>query len=207
MKRFIATALFGALALMPANSSVTYPMSYSRQKNFDHIKTDRRFWAKMTAKDWDNFSPETRKEAFKNMIRYAIAENGVGKGYGKPQSVVERNIFAISEHESGWNHWALSKTGDRGVMQLAEKTIRKYIEPLDRNIKISEDSMEKVYDLFYNPWLNIRLGVSWYDTLLKENNGRIIETTKAYNTGTKNIKSERAKIYYSKVRRIMERLR
>ena len=87
-------------------------------------------------------------------------------------------VFAIIKTESNFDENAVSKSGAIGLMQLMPETAKERAEKL--NIEYTEETLYSSED-------NIRLGISYYKTLLDYYNKNYILAFVAYNEGIGNV--------------------
>ena len=87
-------------------------------------------------------------------------------------------VFAIIKTESNFIESAVSKSGAIGLMQLMPETAKERAEKL--NIEYTEKTL-------YNAEDNIRMGISYYKTLLDHYNENYILAFVAYNAGIGNV--------------------
>ncbi len=81
-------------------------------------------------------------------------------------------IIALSliRQESGFNKRARSHVGARGLMQLMPSTARQFRKRLKKKH-------------LYNPNLNIKIGTSYFNNLMKHYNNNLVYSLAAYNAG------------------------
>lgn len=89
--------------------------------------------------------------------------------------IKDKIILSLIRQESGFNRYARSPAGARGLMQLMPATARSF----KRNITRRK---------LYNPNLNIRLGSRYLKYLLKKYKGNLTYVFSAYNAGEGNLK-------------------
>jgi soluble lytic murein transglycosylase len=83
--------------------------------------------------------------------------------------------LSLIRQESGFNHYAKSSVGARGLMQLMYKTAKRFKTKLKKR------------DL-YKPNLNIRLGTKYLEKLHKKYDKNLVYTLAAYNAGESRVK-------------------
>jgi soluble lytic murein transglycosylase len=85
-------------------------------------------------------------------------------------------IIALSliRQESGFNKYARSHVGARGLMQLMPNTARQF----KRKLKTKH---------LYNPKLNIKIGTEYFNQLLENYNNNLVYSLAAYNAGEKRV--------------------
>ena len=86
--------------------------------------------------------------------------------------------FAIIKTESNFDEKIESKSGAIGLMQLMENTAEEQAERL--NIQYSKE-------MLYNPEMNLKLGLNYFNTLLDYFNQNYILAFTAYNAGLGNV--------------------
>lgn len=89
-------------------------------------------------------------------------------------NVEEKVILSLMRQESGFNRYARSPAGARGLMQLMPATARMY----KRNLPKKK---------LYNPELNIKIGTKYLKYLLKKYDGNLTFVFAAYNAGEGNL--------------------
>jgi hypothetical protein len=79
-------------------------------------------------------------------------------------------VLAMIEHESGFNHEAVSTTEDTGLMQIN---------------KVNHDQLDEKYrcDDMLNPYQNVYSGIKIVGSYLKKYDGDITKALMAYNMG------------------------
>jgi len=98
--------------------------------------------------------------------------------YSKENDVDPLLVFAIIKTESNFKKDATSKSGAIGLMQLMPETAKEKAGKL--NINYTENTL-------YNPEDNIKIGISYYKTLLDYYNQNYILAFVAYNAGIGNV--------------------
>ena len=86
--------------------------------------------------------------------------------------------FAIIKTESNFEEKVVSRSGAIGLIQLMENTAKEQAQKL--NIEYSKE-------LLYNPEINLKLGLSYFNTLLDYYNQNYILAFTAYNAGLGNV--------------------
>lgn len=86
--------------------------------------------------------------------------------------------FAIIKTESNFDETAESKSGAIGLMQLMDTTAKEQAEKL--NIQYSKE-------ILYDPEINLKLGINYFNTLLDYYNQNYILAFAAYNAGLGNV--------------------
>lgn len=86
--------------------------------------------------------------------------------------------LSIIKAESNFDEDVVSKSGAIGLMQLMEKTAEEQAEKLE---------MEYTKETLYNPELNLKLGLNYFNTLLDYFNQNYILAFAAYNAGLGNV--------------------
>ena len=86
--------------------------------------------------------------------------------------------LSIIKTESNFEKTAESPSGAVGLMQLMDTTAKEQAEKLD--IKYSKD-------ILYNPEINLKLGINYFNTLLDYYNQNYILAFAAYNAGLGNV--------------------
>ena len=101
----------------------------------------------------------------KNYIKMLLIDNAKKSNYVKPSLAL-----AIAQVESNFNTNAISNKGAIGVMQIMPKTARDlYGIPKHK---------------FFDPIINIKIGISFLDHLIKKYKGRIDIALSHYNGGS-----------------------
>jgi soluble lytic murein transglycosylase len=116
---------------------------------------------------WDALSPVTQKQ-----LLYELA--------GK-EKVDPLLLAAIIRSESGFNPFAESNKGARGLMQLMPSTAEQMARELKLNYQDSDD--------LYTQDVNLRLGARYFSNLLKSFNGSLVLAVAAYNAGPSKVKA------------------
>ena len=86
--------------------------------------------------------------------------------------------FAIIKTESNFNEKIESKSGAIGLMQLMENTAKEQAEKL---------KIEYTKEVLYNPAMNLKLGLNYFNTLLDYYKQNYILAFTAYNAGLGNV--------------------
>lgn len=86
--------------------------------------------------------------------------------------------FAIIKTESNFDEKVESKSGAIGLMQLMDKTAREQAEKIN---------VEYTKDMLYNPEMNLKLGLNYFNMLLDYYNQNYILAFTAYNAGLGNV--------------------
>jgi len=86
--------------------------------------------------------------------------------------------FAIIKTESNFREDAVSNSGAIGLMQLIETTAKEQAQKLD---------MEYENEILYNPELNLKIGLNYFNTLLDYYEQNYILAFTAYNAGIGNV--------------------
>ncbi len=116
---------------------------------------------------WDALSPVTQKQ-----LLYELA------GQEKVDPLL---LAAIIRSESGFNPFAESDKGARGLMQLMPSTA----EQMARELKINYQDADDLY----TQEVNLRLGARYFSNLLKSFDGNLILGIAAYNAGPAKVKA------------------
>jgi soluble lytic murein transglycosylase len=88
-------------------------------------------------------------------------------------------VGALIMAESAWNPHAFSRVGARGLMQLMPETGRRIAESL--GVAVATD------DQFFDPTLNLRLGVAYLGDLCRRFEGRLPLVLASYNAGEEQV--------------------
>lgn len=88
-------------------------------------------------------------------------------------------IYAVIHSESKFDHYAVSATDARGLMQVQEETARDCVKKLGIKNFTS--------DMLFEPDINIRIGCYYLDKLIKKYNGKTELALAAYNGGPGNV--------------------
>ncbi len=86
--------------------------------------------------------------------------------------------FAIIKTESNFEEKAISKSGAIGLMQLMESTAKEQAQKLN---------IEYTKEVLYNPEINLKIGLNYFNTLLDYYNQNYILAFTAYNAGIGNV--------------------
>lgn len=86
--------------------------------------------------------------------------------------------FSIIKAESNFEESVVSKSGAIGLMQLMEKTAEEQAKKIN---------VEYTKDVLYNPEMNLKLGLSYFNTLLDYFEQNYILAFAAYNAGLGNV--------------------
>ena len=116
---------------------------------------------------WDALSPVTQKQ-----LLYELA--------GK-EKVDPLLLAAIIHGESGFNPFADSPKGARGLMQLMPSTAEQIARELKLNYQDSDD--------LYTQDVNLRIGARYFSNLLKSFDGSLVLAVAAYNAGPAKVKA------------------
>lgn len=116
---------------------------------------------------WDALSPVTQKQ-----LLYELA--------GK-EKVDPLLLAAIIKSESGFNPFAESHKGARGLMQLMPTTAEQIARELKLNYQDSDD--------LYTQDVNLRLGARYFSNLIRQFDGSLVLAIAAYNAGPAKVKS------------------
>ena len=115
---------------------------------------------------WDALSPVTQKQ-----LLYELA--------GK-EKVDPLLLAAIIKSESGFNPFAESHKGARGLMQLMPATAEQIARELKLNYQDSDD--------LYTQDVNLRLGARYFSNLIRQFDGSLVLAIAAYNAGPAKVK-------------------
>lgn len=88
--------------------------------------------------------------------------------------------LAIIKTESNFEEKIQSRSGAIGLMQLMDKTAKEQAQKLN---------IEYTKDVLYNPEINIKIGLSYFDNLLEQFKGNYILAFAAYNAGMGNVRN------------------
>lgn len=91
-------------------------------------------------------------------------------------------ILSLIRQESAFNPKAKSRVGARGLMQLMPQTARRFKKRV------------KAYQL-KKPKLNLKIGIKYFNKLLKRYDGNLIYTLAAYNAGEGRVKRWRREVF------------
>jgi len=86
--------------------------------------------------------------------------------------------FAIIKTESNFEENAVSKSGAIGLMQLMATTAKEQAQKLN---------VEFEMEILYNPEINLKIGLNYFNTLLDYYNQNYILAFAAYNAGLGNV--------------------
>ena len=86
--------------------------------------------------------------------------------------------YAIIKTESNFDEKAISSSGARGLMQLMEKTAEEQAKKIN---------IEYATEILYNPEMNLKLGLNYFNTLLDYFKQNYILAFAAYNAGLGNV--------------------
>lgn len=86
--------------------------------------------------------------------------------------------FAIIKTESNFEENAISKSGAIGLMQLMENTAKEQAKKL--NVEFEKEKL-------YNPEINLKIGLNYFNILLDYYNQNYILAFAAYNAGLGNV--------------------
>lgn len=100
--------------------------------------------------------------------------------YSNELSIDPMLTFAIIKTESNFVEYAESKSGAIGLMQLMENTAEEQAEKLGVNYS---------KEILYNPEINLKLGLNYFNTLLDYYNQNYILAFAAYNAGIGNVQN------------------
>lgn len=98
--------------------------------------------------------------------------------YSEELNIDPMLTFAIIKTESNFNEKIESKSGAIGLMQLMENTAEEQAEKLNIEYKKS---------MLYEPEINIKLGLNYFNTLLDYYNQNYVLAFAAYNAGLGNV--------------------
>lgn len=98
--------------------------------------------------------------------------------YSEELNIDPMLTLSIIKTESNFDELAESSTGATGLMQLMDNTAKEQAEKLD--IKYSKG-------ILYDPEINLKLGINYFNTLLDYYNQNYILAFAAYNAGLGNV--------------------
>lgn len=98
--------------------------------------------------------------------------------YSEELNIDPMLTFAIIKTESNFEEKSKSKSGAIGLMQLMESTAEEQAEKLN---------MEYTKEMLYNPEINLKLGLNYFNVLLDYYNQNYILAFAAYNAGLGNV--------------------
>ena len=151
-----------------AESGTCTPLSVSRKPSFS-------FSGK-----WPGYSRDSRASVrYDKQIDY----------YGRRYNIDPDLIKAIIKAESGFDRYAVSSAGARGLMQLMPGTARE--------MNVSDP---------FNPDQNIAGGVRYLRSLLKMFNGNVVLSLAAYNAGPNQVKRSRGVPRITETRQYIKRV-
>lgn len=111
-------------------------------------------------------------------ILYPIKYEEYVYEYSKNLNIDPMLTYAIIKTESNFEEKAESKSGAIGLMQLMENTAEEQAEKM--NIGYSKE-------ILYEPEINLKLGLNYFNTLLDYYNQNYILAFAAYNAGLGNV--------------------
>ncbi|UOD34625.1 lytic transglycosylase domain-containing protein [Deferribacteraceae bacterium V6Fe1] len=190
--------MFNFYLVKKVNSYVTYSENLS--KKYSKLQTELDNTLKLL-----NFYLDVQKiseliEQFDTQYnKYTITDIA----YSIVEESVKNNLdpylmLAIIKTESSFNYKSVSRKGAIGLMQLLPDTAYYISEKVD---DLSVENKKEIFD----PVINIRLGINYYNYLLTKFNGNEEMAIAAYNLGPRNIYKYLArgrkipKFYYYKV--------
>ena len=98
--------------------------------------------------------------------------------YSEELNIDPMLTFAIIKTESNFDKKIVSKSGAIGLMQLMESTAKEQAEKLD---------IEYTKEILYNPEINLKLGLNYFNTLLDYYKQNYVLAFAAYNAGLGNV--------------------
>lgn len=111
--------------------------------------------------------------------RYPIRYQTEVEKYAEEFQLEPALVYAVIRTESGFDPYAVSSAGAKGLMQLKEETAFDCV----RALKINHFTVDDLFD----PAVNIRLGCYYFSKLLKTYDGCIETAAAAYNGGPGNV--------------------
>lgn len=109
---------------------------------------------------------------------YPIEYKDIVYQYSQELNIDPMLTFAIIKTESDFDEKVTSRSGAIGLMQLMDNTAKEQASKL--NIEYSKE-------MLYDPDINLRLGLNYFDTLLDYYNQNYILAFAAYNAGLGNV--------------------
>lgn len=113
-------------------------------------------------------------------ILYPIKYEKYVYKYSKELNIDPMLTFAIIKTESNFDEKVESKSGAIGLMQLMENTAKEQAKKL--NMKYSKD-------MLYNPEMNLKIGLHYFNTLLDYYNQNYVLAFASYNAGIGNVQN------------------
>jgi len=98
--------------------------------------------------------------------------------YSEELNIDPMLTFAIIKTESNFKENIVSKSGAIGLMQLMENTAKEQAEKL---------GIEYSKEILYDPEINLKIGLSYFNTLLDYYNQNYVLAFAAYNAGIGNV--------------------
>ena len=111
-------------------------------------------------------------------ILYPIKYEEYVYKYSEKLNIDPMLTFAIIKTESNFNEKAESKSGAIGLMQLMENTAKEQARKL---------KMEYNKEMLYEPYINLKLGLNYFNSLLDYYNQNYILAFASYNAGLRNV--------------------
>ena len=111
-------------------------------------------------------------------ILYPIRYEEYVYKYSEKLNIDPMLTFAIIKTESNFDARAESKSGAIGLMQLMESTAKEQAGKLDIDYSI---------EMLYEPEVNLKLGIEYFNTLLDYYNQNYVLAFAAYNAGLGNV--------------------
>ena len=111
-------------------------------------------------------------------ILYPIKYEEYVYKYSQELNIDPMLTFAIIKTESNFEENAESKSGAIGLMQLMEGTAREQARKLNLNYS---------KEMIYEPEINLKLGLNYFNTLLDFYNQNYVLAFSAYNAGMGNV--------------------
>lgn len=156
----------------------------SQLRNYDYALSPK-FWESSTADDWSNIPSPIKSIATINMIRYW---NNV---FNEKKIYDEEWLLTIGLKESIFYPEAINKD-DLGLWQHSKYARDKIARKLRKKLPDKE---------LFNPYISSMYAVRWMNELYYENNFNLEKTIMAYNVGSSNTDSDRAKNYLNDVKK------
>lgn len=188
-----AAGFIGAVVLILFSQSLAWSSMYvcrdERGKKYYSNMPESGRCAPLATNKRKTISFSGKWPGYSQTSRASVRYNKQIDHYGKRYNIDPDLIKAIIKAESGFDRYAVSKAGARGLMQLMPGTAR--------DMNVSDP---------FNPEQNIAGGVRYFRSLLKMFNGNVVLSLAAYNAGPTQVKKARGVPRITETRRYIKRV-
>lgn len=189
----IVPGFIGAIVLILFSQSLAWSSMYvcrdARGKKYYSNMPESGRCIPLAVSKGKTFSSSGKWPGYSQNSRASVRYNKQIDHYGKRYNIDPDLIKAIIKAESGFDRYAVSKKGARGLMQLMPATARE--------MNVSDP---------FNPDQNIAGGVRYFRSLLKMFNGNVVLSLAAYNAGPTQVKRSRGVPQFTETRKYIKRV-